>query len=58
VQGAETKKPAAKTADDTKASTAGKKKGKKPKAAVKANGRMGKNKFKKLMNMLKKTGGE
>ncbi|XP_056301040.1 probable 28S rRNA (cytosine(4447)-C(5))-methyltransferase [Pseudoliparis swirei] len=58
VQGAETKKPAAKTADDTKASTAGKKKGKKPKAAVKANGRMGKNKFKKLMYMLKKTGGE
>ncbi|TNN51911.1 putative 28S rRNA (cytosine(4447)-C(5))-methyltransferase [Liparis tanakae] len=59
VQGAETKKPAAKTAADTKASPAEKKKAKKSKAAaVKANGRMGKNKYKKLMNLLKKTDGE
>uniref|UniRef100_A0A8C2WI77 NOP2 nucleolar protein homolog (yeast) n=1 Tax=Cyclopterus lumpus TaxID=8103 RepID=A0A8C2WI77_CYCLU len=66
VQEAEAKKPAVKTADDTKASKAEKKEGsrfekkqgKNRKATTKANGRMGKNKFRKLKNMLRKKGGE
>lgn len=60
------KKPAAKTADETKASKSDKKdgsrfekkQGKKRKTPLKAKDRMGKNKFRKLKHMLGKQGGE
>ncbi|XP_054477570.1 probable 28S rRNA (cytosine(4447)-C(5))-methyltransferase [Anoplopoma fimbria] len=66
VKGAQAKKPAAKTADDPKASKADKKEGsrfekkqgKKIKTPIKAKDRMGKNKFRKLKNMLEKPDGE
>lgn len=62
VKGAKAKKPAVKTADDTKASKAEKKdgnrfekkQGKKRKTPMKAKNRIGKNKFKKLKHMLEK----
>ncbi|KAL7394417.1 hypothetical protein ABVT39_025888 [Epinephelus coioides] len=62
VKGAEAKKPAVKTADETKASKADKKdksrfekkQGKKRTTPMKAKKRIGKNKFKKLKHMLEK----
>lgn len=62
VKGAKVKKPAVKTADETKASKADskegsrfeKKQGKKTKSPMKAKNRIGKNKFKKLKRMLEK----
>lgn len=66
VKGAEAKKPAVKTADETKASKADKKEGsrfekkqgKQRKTAMTAKNRIGKNKFKKLKHMLEKQDGE
>ncbi|XP_078108777.1 28S rRNA (cytosine(4447)-C(5))-methyltransferase [Sander vitreus] len=62
VKGTETKKPAVKTADETKVSKEGsrfeKKQGKKRKTPMKAKDRMGKNKFRKLKHLLGKQGGE
>uniref|UniRef100_A0A3B4UAH5 NOP2 nucleolar protein n=1 Tax=Seriola dumerili TaxID=41447 RepID=A0A3B4UAH5_SERDU len=62
VKGAEAKKPAVKTTEETKASKAGKKEGsrfekkqaKKIKSPMKAKNRIGKNKFRKLKHMLQK----
>ncbi|XP_042345256.1 probable 28S rRNA (cytosine(4447)-C(5))-methyltransferase [Plectropomus leopardus] len=64
VKGAEAKKPAVKTAGETKESKAEKKEksrfekkqGKQRKTPMKGKNRMGKNKFKKLKNMLEKQG--
>uniref|UniRef100_A0A8C9YA97 NOP2 nucleolar protein homolog (yeast) n=1 Tax=Sander lucioperca TaxID=283035 RepID=A0A8C9YA97_SANLU len=62
VKGTEAKKPAVKTADETKVSKEGsrfeKKQGKKRKTPMKAKDRMGKNKFRKLKHLLGKQGGE
>lgn len=66
MKGAEAKKPAVKTADETKASKADKKEGsrfekkqgKQRKTAMTAKNRIGKNKFKKLKHMLEKQDGE
>ncbi|TDH11685.1 hypothetical protein EPR50_G00063160 [Perca flavescens] len=66
VKGTEAKKPAVKTADETKVSKANKKEGsrfekkqgKKRKTPMKAKDRMGKNKFRKLKHLLGKQGGE
>lgn len=62
VKGAKAMKPAVKTADETKAATAGKKEGKrfekrqgkKRITSIKGKMRMGKNKFKKLKQHLEK----
>lgn len=66
VKGAKAKKPPVKTADETKVSKAEKKEGsrfekkqaKKRKTPTKAKKRLGKNKFKKLKQMLEKQDGE
>ncbi|KAF1388076.1 hypothetical protein PFLUV_G00086490 [Perca fluviatilis] len=66
MKGTEAKKPAVKTADETKVSKADKKEGsrfekkqgKKRKTPMKAKDRMGKNKFRKLKHLLGKQGGE
>ncbi|XP_044064833.1 probable 28S rRNA (cytosine(4447)-C(5))-methyltransferase [Siniperca chuatsi] len=66
VKGAKAKKPAVKTADETKASKADKKEGsrfekkqgKKRKTPKTAKNRIGKNKFRKLKHMLEKQDGE